>query len=96
LEGFSFEPTTTPRGLFYGAKVLLIKCGVPGMYLRTNKSPDLTTTFLNFRQAEIGYFINSLFVYLSYLPCNAVFNAHKTYPGGEVGRLPSRGKQKQV
>ncbi|WP_212126101.1 hypothetical protein [Bacteroides pyogenes] len=23
LEGFSFEPTTTPRGLFYGAKVLL-------------------------------------------------------------------------
>ena len=35
-------------------------CGRMPSTAKANKSPDLTTTFLNFRQAEIGYFFASL------------------------------------
>lgn len=38
----------------------------------TNALVDLTTTFLNFWQAQIGYFINSSAIYLSYPSVSSV------------------------
>lgn len=47
---------------------------------------DLTTTFRNFRQAEIGYFINSSAIYLSYPSVSSVFELHVKFRSRQESR----------